>query len=156
MIYVHTDGSARFNPGDGGWAAIVVRDDLVTEIGGFVANTTNNRMEMLSAIKALETIGDGESVTAHSDSAYLVNGIKSWIDNWQKNNWKTSNRGEVLNKDLWLELLVHKARLKIEWKKVKGHADDKWNNRCDEIATTFSAKKPIVLYSGSLVSYVIP
>jgi ribonuclease HI len=163
---IYTDGSSRGNPGPGGWGAIIIeeRDSnheaRVKEIGGREEKTTNNRMEMTAAIeviKELEKIcpmnfSDCE-VEIHTDSEYLMKGITIWIKNWMKNNWRTGDKKEVLNRDLWQELWELTQNKKIEWKKVLGHSGHELNERCDEIATGFADGKNLKLYVGPRASY---
>lgn len=144
-IIIYTDGSSRGNPGKGGYGAIVIDGKRVKEIGGREEVTTNNRMELRAAIEALKIILENSEVEIHTDSEYLLKGITIWIKNWIKNNWKTKNKKEVLNKDLWEQLLTEAEKRKIEWKKVLGHSGHKYNDRCDEIATSFADGKSISL-----------
>src|SRR3989338_11268772 len=102
---IFTDGAARGNPGPGGWGAIVLTPDTAYELGGREGHTTNNRMEMLAVISALESIHDHEGIVINTDSAYVINGIMRWVIGWQKNNWKTTQKEDVLNKDLWERFL---------------------------------------------------
>src|SRR5437762_3601636 len=102
MIIIYTDGSARGNPGPGGWAAIIASDKEVREIGGGDAHTTNNKMELTAAIKALEVVPKGTDAIVHTDSEYVMKGMTEWIDNWQKKDWKTAAKKPVENKLLWL------------------------------------------------------
>ncbi|MBQ8093874.1 MAG: ribonuclease HI [Clostridia bacterium] len=134
-IAVYTDGACSGNPGPGGWACVLMYGEHVKELSGYEPETTNNRMEMLAAIEALKKLKEPCSVTIHSDSAYLVNAINQrWINNWLRNGWKTSTRQPVENQDLWRELLVQMNVHKVTFVKVKGHANNRWNNRCDELA----------------------
>ncbi len=155
MITVFTDGSSRGNPGPGGWAAIVLRDDAVTELGGREEPTTNNRMELTAVISALESIDEGKEMAIYTDSAYVVSGITRWVKGWQKNNWQTSKKEDVLNKDLWQKMIKLSSYKVIQWKLIKGHSGTKANERCDVIATSFADNTPIVLYSGSRSRYGI-
>ncbi len=156
MIIIFTDGSARGNPGPGGWGSIVVEDDVVTELGGREDHTTNNRMELLAVISALESVPREHDITIYTDSAYVLNGSTRWVYGWQKNNWKTSTKDEVLNRDLWqrmVEAISHKV---IKWELLKGHAGIPANERCDVIATSFADKKPAILYHGAFSRYGVP
>jgi ribonuclease HI len=154
-IKIYTDGSSRGNPGPGGWAAVIIFNDdklqipntesQIKEIGGRDENTTNNKMEMMAAIEALKATRENSEIEIYTDSEYLMKGITLWIHNWQKNNWKTKDKKDVLNKDLWLLLLEETSKRKVEWKKVAGHSGDKWNERCDEIATSFADNKRVTL-----------
>ena len=152
---IYTDGSSKGNPGPGGWAAIIFDGENVKEIGGGEERTTNNRMEMMAAIEALKNIPENIEVEVHSDSTYLINGITDWIKNWQKNNWRTKDKREVLNKDLWEELLVETEKRKVEWKKVLGHSGHEWNERCDEIANSFADGVDVRLYNGPKSGYYL-
>ncbi|NMA95431.1 MAG: ribonuclease HI [Clostridiales bacterium] len=134
-VEVYTDGACSGNPGPGGWAAILIYKDVEKEIYGFEKDTTNNRMEMLAPIKALEILKMPCKVSIHTDSAYVFNAFtQGWIDNWQRNNWQTTSKKPVQNKDLWLRLIELTKQHKVEWIKVKGHSDNEKNNRCDELA----------------------
>ncbi len=150
---IFTDGSARGNPGPGGWGAIIVSEDQVMELGGREEHTTNNRMEILAAISALEHIPHDREITIFTDSAYLLNGITRWVIGWQKNKWMTSQKEEVLNRDLWERLIKVTLKRNILWKLVKGHAGTPANERCDVIATGFADNNPPVLYNGSRSRY---
>lgn len=144
-ITLYTDGASRGNPGRGGWGCIVVfGKDKVIELGGKVDMVTNNQMELQGAIEGLKLVlkhgGDFKKVHVHSDSQYVLNGITTWIKNWKKNNWRTAAKKAVLNQELWQELdgLVAKLEsddIKIVWTYVKGHSDNKFNERADVIAT---------------------
>lgn len=134
-IIIYTDGGCRGNPGIGAWGAILLSEkhNLRLEIGESEEHTTNNKMEMQAAIKALERLKHSHNIKLYSDSAYLVNGMNSWIYSWQKNNWIKSNRKPVENKDYWLKLIELSKKHSIEFIKVKGHSSNKENNRADEI-----------------------
>ena len=135
-VTIYTDGACSGNPGPGGWGAILEFKGIEKEISGFEANTTNNRMELTAAVKALSLLKEDCIVKLYSDSAYLVNGFQQkWILGWQKNGWKNSKKEPVLNSDLWKELVALDRRHRITWIKVKGHSDNVKNNRCDELAT---------------------
>ncbi|PKM82083.1 MAG: ribonuclease HI [Firmicutes bacterium HGW-Firmicutes-14] len=134
-VVIYTDGACSGNPGPGGWGAVLMFGPHAKEISGFEPSTTNNRMELTAAIKALKALKEPCAVTLYSDSAYLVNTFKQgWLAKWQVNGWKTSNKGPVENQDLWKELLDLIDRHKVNWMKVKGHADNEYNNRCDLLA----------------------
>lgn len=134
-IIIYTDGGCRGNPGIGAWGAILLSEkhNLRLEIGESEEHTTNNKMEMLAAIKALERLKHSHNIKLYSDSAYLVNGMNSWIYSWQKNNWIKSDKKPVENKDYWLKLIELSKKHSIEFIKVKGHSSNKENNRADEI-----------------------
>ncbi len=134
-ITLYTDGSCIGNPGPGGYAYILIYGDLKKEFSGFEDNTTNNRMELTAVIKGLNQIKEPCDVTVYTDSAYVLNAFEQdWITNWQLKGWRTANKKDVLNKDLWLQLLDAMSRHKVSWVKVKGHADNELNNRCDILA----------------------
>lgn len=135
-VLIYTDGACSGNPGDGGWGAILKYGEHEKEISGFEENTTNNRMELTAAIEALKCLKGPCEVELCSDSAYLVNGFtRGWVSSWKLNGWKNSSNDAVKNVELW-EKLDHLSRVhKITWIKVKGHADNEYNNRCDKLAT---------------------
>lgn len=134
-VTVYTDGACSGNPGPGGWGAILQFGPHTREISGFEPDTTNNRMELTAAVKALQTLKEPCIVTLYSDSAYLVNTFQQhWLTKWQLNGWRTSNKGPVENQDLWQELLDLTSTHQVEWLKVKGHSDNEFNNRCDKLA----------------------
>jgi ribonuclease HI len=157
MITIFTDGSARGNPGPG---AIVATDDMVVELGGREGHTTNNRMELQAVIAGIQFVsenvfrtGHTEEIVVHTDSAYVLNGSTRWVYGWQKNNWKTSQKDDVINRDLWgemLEVISHKI---IRWELLKGHSGIPANERCDVIATSYADENPVVLYTGSRERY---
>ena len=134
MIKIYTDGSCLGNPGNGGWAAIILDDKKKIQIKGSKKDTTNNQMELLAPIKALKKIPKGSNVQIFTDSKYVKSGITEWIHNWKKNGWKTANKQSVKNKDLWTELDLLTNEFKIKWIWVKGHSTDKLNNEVDLIA----------------------
>ena len=134
MIKIYTDGSCLENPGNGGWAAIIIDDGKKTQIKGSKKNTTNNQMELLAPIQALKKIPKGSKVQIFTDSKYVKSGITEWIDNWKKNGWKTANKQPVKNKELWTELDLLSNEFDIKWIWVKGHSTDKLNNEVDLIA----------------------
>ncbi len=134
-VTIYTDGACSHNPGPGGWGAVLIFGSHEKEISGFEPRTTNNRMELTAAVKALEALKEPCRVSLYSDSAYLVNTFKqNWLEKWQRNGWKTSNKGPVENQDLWQQLLELTRMHAVEWIKVKGHADNEYNNRCDRLA----------------------
>ena len=134
MIKIYTDGSCLGNPGNGGWAAIIIEDEKKTHIKGSKKDTTNNQMELLAPIKALQKIPQGSKVQIFTDSKYVKSGITEWILNWKKNGWITANKQPVKNKDLWTELDNMTIAHEIKWIWVKGHSYDKLNNEVDLIA----------------------
>ena len=134
MIKIYTDGSCLGNPGNGGWAAIIIDDKKKIQIKGSKKNTTNNQMELLAPIKALKKIPKGSNVQIFTDSKYVKSGITEWIHNWKKNGWKTANKKPVKNKVLWTELDQMTNEFQIKWSWVKGHSTDVLNNEVDLIA----------------------
>ena len=134
MIKIYTDGSCLENPGNGGWAAIIIDDKKKTQIKGSKKNTTNNQMELLAPIEALKKIPKGTKVQIFTDSKYVKSGITEWIHNWKKNGWKTANKEPVKNKELWEELDLLTNEFEISWNWVKAHSTDKLNNDVDLIA----------------------
>ena len=134
MIKIYTDGSCLQNPGNGGWAAIINSDGSVKKISGNEKNTTNNRMELMATISALKEISSNEDIEIYTDSQYVKLGITEWINNWLKNNWKTSKKEGVKNKDLWLELYNLDKSLSVKWNWVKAHAGNPLNEEVDLLA----------------------
>ncbi len=175
QIIIFTDGASRGNPGPGGYAAIVIfpknnnsgnsksetlnpKNAEVIELGGREEHTTNNRMELTAAIKALEffhTLNSGGYTLIYTDSKYLIDGITKWIFSWEKRNWVTKNKEPVLNKDLWEKLLELTKFREIEWKYVGGHSGIAGNERVDQIATEFADGKATNLFSGDISKYKI-
>lgn len=138
-VKIYTDGACRGNPGKGGWGAILVYGDKKKELCGGAPQTTNNRMELTAAIEALSALKEPCRVVLTSDSRYLVDGItKGWAASWKKNGWKKSDKSKALNPDLWEKLLELTETHEIEWIWVKGHAGHPYNERCDELATSFA------------------
>jgi ribonuclease HI len=138
-LYAYTDGACSGNPGPGGWGALLIArdgDKVVKEraLSGGEADTTNNRMELLAAISALETLGRATAITIVTDSAYVKDGITSWIHGWKKRGWKTSANKPVKNEDLWRRLDSAVAQHQVRWEWVKGHAGHVENERADELA----------------------
>jgi ribonuclease HI len=135
-VEIYTDGACSGNPGPGGWGAVLIYGEHQREISGGESWTTNQRMELLAAIKALELLNQPCRVKLHSDSAYLINAFQQdWIGRWQANGWLTAkDKKPVENRDLWEALLEQARRHRIQWIKVKGHSDDELNNRCDQLA----------------------
>ena len=134
MIKIYTDGSCLENPGNGGWAAIIIDDEKKTQIKGNKKNTTNNQMELLAPIQALKKIPKGSKVQIFTDSKYVKSGITEWIHNWKKNGWKTADKQPVKNKEIWEELDLLANEFKISWNWVKAHSTDQLNNEVDLIA----------------------
>jgi ribonuclease HI len=134
MIEIYTDGSCLENPGDGGWAAIINDDGKIEKISGSEKNTTNNRMELMAPIAALSKITKKKKVQIFTDSQYVKMGITNWIHNWIKNNWQTSKKEDVKNKDLWLNLYKLTQSHDVEWHWVKAHAGNTLNEEVDALA----------------------
>ncbi len=134
-VIIYTDGACSGNPGPGGWGTILMYKNTKKEISGAKNNTTNNVMELTAALEGLKMLKFPCEVELYSDSAYLVNGFsQGWIYNWQKNNWQTSDKKPVKNKEIWQEIYNLTKIHKVKFIKVKGHADNEFNNRCDELA----------------------
>lgn len=133
---IYTDGACLGNPGAGGYAAIVLNKDgkKLTEISGSEIETTNNRMELKAVIEALKIVPKNSQIELYSDSSYVLNGLSIWIKNWKKNNWQTSSKKEVANRDLWEELDALAANNNLIYKKVKGHSGDHFNEEVDNLA----------------------
>lgn len=140
-IQAITDGSCLGNPGRGGWACILRFGKHKKEMYGSDPDTTNNRMELMAAIRALAALKEPCEVEMVTDSQYVMNGVKSWMAGWKRNGWKTSAKKPVLNQDLWMELDEQVARHKLTWTWTKGHADHADNNRCDELAREAAASQ---------------
>ena len=133
-IVVYTDGACTGNPGPGGWAAIIQFNGRVVELSGPEHSTTNNRMELLAAIRALEAITVPSKIRLVSDSKYLLNGIKKWLHDWKSRGWKTSSKKNVKNIDLWKELDRLNTKHTIIWDWTPGHSGHTMNERCDRLA----------------------
>ena len=134
-VTIYTDGACSFNPGPGGWGAILMYGNHKKEISGGNKESTNNQMEITAVIKALQELNEPCEVDLYSDSAYVINAFQQdWITNWVKNNWRTADKKEVKNKELWQTLYSLVQIHTINWFKVKGHADNEFNNRCDRLA----------------------
>jgi ribonuclease HI len=133
-VIIYTDGACSGNPGAGGWGAVLMYAGVTREIWGGDKNTTNNRMELTAAIRALATLKHCCRVEIYTDSQYVKNGISSWINSWKKNGWKNSKGEPVVNKDLWQELDELVSRHSVRWFWVPGHSGDRINNRVDELA----------------------
>jgi ribonuclease HI len=134
LIDIYTDGACSGNPGPGGWGVLVIRNGEDEEICGGEDETTNNRMEMMAAIKALQSLPAGSTARLHTDSTYVKNGITVWVHNWKARGWRTADKKPVKNKDLWLTLEDALEGRSVEWIWVKGHAGDSGNERADELA----------------------
>ena len=134
-VVLYTDGACSGNPGPGGYGAVLIYGGVEKEIFGGEKSTTNNKMEMMAVIKGLEALKESCEVEVYSDSAYIVNAIEQgWIESWKKNGWRKADKKPVKNVDLWEKLLELMDKHKVIFNKVKGHADDEYNNRCDRIA----------------------
>ncbi|OSM05226.1 ribonuclease HI [Magnetofaba australis] len=131
---IHTDGACSGNPGPGGWGYVWERDGLAGQAAGFSPRTTNNRMELLAAIRALESLPRGSQAEVITDSAYVKNGITEWIHGWKRRNWRKSGGGAVLNADLWKRLDALAAQRSVEWRWIKGHAGHPGNEAADALA----------------------
>jgi len=133
---IYTDGACSGNPGPGGWGAVIFdQDKKQKNISGNAKNTTNNRMELMAPIMALKKIKSKSEVTIFTDSTYVKNGITEWIKKWEKNGWKSANKKPVKNKDLWIKLNNLCKEYKIDWKWIKGHSNNEYNDLADDLAT---------------------
>lgn len=159
-IVVFTDGACSGNPGPGGWGAIVRISDQVEELGGGEKHTTNNRMEMLAAVAALERVADrlDETIELYTDSTYLISGVTEWVAGWKKKGWVRADKEPVLNRDIWERLdaldAARRERGRVEWRHVRGHSGTPGNERCDVIAVSFAQGRPVPLYSGHVGGYL--
>lgn len=134
-VVIYTDGACSGNPGPGGWGTILMYKENKKEIAGAKKDTTNNVMELTAVIEGLRLLKYPCEVDLYSDSAYVVNAFQQgWLDNWVKNNWKTAGKDPVKNQELWQELYELTKIHKVKFHKVKGHSDNEYNNRCDELA----------------------
>tara|TARA_Y100001968_G_scaffold284812_1_gene284370 strand:+ start:232 stop:678 length:447 start_codon:yes stop_codon:yes gene_type:complete len=133
-VYIFTDGACRGNPGEGGWGAILQSDSHEKEISGYSKETTNNIMELTAVIRSLQALKKSCNIILTTDSKYVQNGITTWIHNWKKNGWKTANKKNVKNKDLWIVLDEECKKHKIKWKWIKGHSGHVLNERADLLA----------------------
>ena len=134
IVTIHTDGSCLSNPGPGGWAAILRWRDNEREIVGHEQDTTNNRMELKAAIMGLNAVTRKMPIALHTDSRYVMNGVQDWMPRWKANGWKTASKKPVANQDLWQMLDDAVSQHHVTWHWVKGHAGDKLNERCDQLA----------------------
>ena len=133
-VIIYTDGACKGNPGPGGWGALLEYDGHRKELFGGEPHTTNNRMELVAVIRALEALKRESDVAIYTDSQYVKNGIEAWIHAWKRNGWKTSDKKPVKNEDLWRELDELATRHRISWHWVRGHDDNPGNERADELA----------------------
>jgi ribonuclease HI len=160
-IVVFTDGASKGNPGPGGWGVVIARPDgHVMELGGGVAMTTNNKMELTAAIQALEALrGTSGPVDIYTDSTYVIQGIRGWVYGWKRRGWKTVAGSDVLNRELWERLDALASAMgsrRLTWHYVRGHVGTPGNERVDEIADSFAMQRPVALYDGPLSGYPIP
>ncbi len=135
-LKIYTDGACSGNPGKGGWAAIILDKNNQFSLSGSENNTTNNRMELMAPIMALKKINKKSEITIYTDSKYVKDGITVWIKKWKLNNWKSSSKKPVKNKDLWIKLDNLCQKHKVSWRWIKAHAGDKFNNLVDKLAVT--------------------
>lgn len=134
-VDIYTDGACSGNPGIGGWCAILIYNGIEKTISGFNKQTTNNRMEVFAIIQGLAALKERCEVTIYSDSAYAVNAIENgWLESWKRNGWRTGDNKEVKNVDLWNDLSLRMSDHNVRFVKVKGHADNEYNNLCDKTA----------------------
>jgi ribonuclease HI len=151
---IFTDGAAKGNPGRGGYGVVISHGGTITEKGGFKERTTNNEMELKAVVEALKEIAPKKiSVEIYTDSKYVVEGAKGWVFGWAKNGWVTKAKTDVLNKELWQELLSLQGKVEIVWHKIPGHSGLIGNERTDVIASTFAEKGACALYTGPLSEY---
>jgi len=133
-VTIYTDGACSGNPGPGGWGAVLFYLGHKKEISGYSATSTNNIMELTAAIEALKLLKKKCNIQLFTDSKYLIDGITGWIFNWERNNWRTASKQPVKNKELWQELQSLTTLHQIKWNWVKGHSDNEFNERCDQLA----------------------
>ncbi|MBO8137201.1 MAG: ribonuclease HI [Desulfotomaculum sp.] len=142
-VKIYTDGACSGNPGPGGYGAVLLYGDHRKELSGAYDNTTNNRMEIMAVIKALEALKRSCRVTIYTDSRYLVDAMtKGWVEKWRSNNWMRTKKERAKNVDLWIKLLDMVQRHEVEWVWVKGHSDNEMNNRADQLAVKAIQEKP--------------
>jgi len=134
QVVIYTDGACSGNPGPGGWGAVMIAGEHVKDICGGEPDSTNNRMELMAAIQALEALKKPCKVELHTDSTYVMKGISEWIHGWKKRGWKTADNKPVKNDDLWRRLDLARSRHEVSWKWVKGHAGHELNERADALA----------------------
>lgn len=135
-VDLYTDGACSGNPGKGGYGGILIYNGVEKEYSGYAPETTNNRMEITAVIEGLKLLKEPVELDIYSDSAYVVNAFElGWVESWSNNGWRTAGKKPVQNLELWLQLLDLLSRHKVTWHKVKGHADNAYNNRCDGLAT---------------------
>ena len=141
MIKIYTDGSCLENPGNGGWAAIINDNGNIKKICGSEKNTTNNRMELIAPINALKKIDQNNKIEIYTDSKYVKLGITEWIHKWTKNNWQTSKKEDVKNKELWVELYELTKNFEIKWAWIKAHSGHPLNEEVDSLAKKAAKSK---------------
>lgn len=135
LVEIYTDGACSYNPGPGGWGVVLLYKGHEKRMSGFCENTTNNRMEILAVIKGLQELKEPCDVLLYSDSAYVVNAFNQhWIEDWASKGWKTADKKPVKNVELWQELFMLTKKHNVTFIKVKGHADNEYNNICDKLA----------------------
>lgn len=147
-IKIYTDGAASGNPGPAGWGVVVLTGGKVVELGGSNPHATNNQMELTAAIEALKYVKLNKlagEVEVFSDSKYVILGITEWIRGWMNNNWKNAAKKPVMNRELWEDLFIFNREVKPRWTYVQGHAENKWNERADQIAVSFGYGDPVKL-----------
>ena len=141
-VTIFTDGACSGNPGPGGWGAVLLYGDHIREMSGYEDETTNQRMELMAAIKSLQALKEPCAVELASDSAYMINAFEQkWYERWQRNGWMNAQKKPVENRDLWVKLLKMAEFHQIKWIKVKGHSGDYYNERCDKLARNAIVKK---------------
>ena len=133
-IKIYTDGACRGNPGQGGWGVLIISESEEKKLYGGEQSTTNNRMELMAAIKALEASAIKINIDLYTDSKYVMDGINSWVQNWKKNGWKTAAKKPVKNSELWIRLDELNLSHNVNWHWVKGHSGDEGNEKADELA----------------------
>ena len=134
-VTIYTDGGCKPNPGAGGWAALLIYGEVERTLYGYESATTNNRMELTAAVRALSALNRPCEVEFHTDSTYVRNGITAWLSNWQRNGWRTASGKPVENQDLWRALYAQTQQHRIRWVWVRGHAGNRCNERVDQLAT---------------------
>ena len=150
---VYCDGSAIGNPGPGGWGFTVLHGDHAYEGGGDALHTTNNRMELTASLMALRSCKSGTILTLKTDSQYVINGITKWVFGWEKNGWQTKEKKDVLNKDIWQDLLTEVKKHTVTWEHVRGHEGVALNERVDMIANGYARKEVVQLFKGTKHAY---
>lgn len=137
QVEIYTDGACSGNPGAGGWGVVLIYKTIKKELSGYIPDTTNNRMELFAVLQGLRQLLEPCRIKLYSDSAYFINAINNgWLESWMNNNWKTADKKDVKNIDLWKALLQEMKKHEIEYIKVKGHSDNEYNNICDKLATS--------------------